>query len=187
MRAAVPAIASVIAFALATGMASACDLRRQPLVWFDKPIGVAADGSFKLAGETFGQEEVGRPVVDIGNEKIGQRLIAYVGCGEFQRLLVADCAKGDLVVIKGLPVPEIPLNDSGGGPIYTIDLLYPPAGKIRLSKSVTVAGLVSVAKRAGYEYEIDAAKAFAKMKKKNRYNPYSGCKLFYPESLGAKL
>ena len=41
------------------------------------------------------------------------------------------------------------------------------------------------AKRHGYDHSRDVQSRIEKMKQKNRYNPYCGCPLFYPDSAGA--
>lgn len=85
-----------------------------------------------------------------------------------------------MIVIEGLPDPE-----AIGYSYYEIFRLYPPDGKIRLTKSVTVAELAAISAAEGYEYETDPQKAFAVKNKKNTYNPFTGCKVLYPESPGA--
>ncbi|MCX7299744.1 MAG: hypothetical protein NTX73_05075 [Rhodobacterales bacterium] len=166
------------------GMAHACEGPKPPLFWYDEPITIAADGSFTNGGEIFGFDLVGRPVVDIGDGKIGQRLRREGLCRIQEQLLVVDCNTTEIIVVDGRVDPDHSL-DLGMGRSTTIDMLYPPYGKIRLTRAITVSDLVQIARSEGYEFETDLLVAFGGGKKKNRYDPFYGCEIFYPDSAGA--
>jgi hypothetical protein len=166
------------------GMAHACLPPERPAFWYDKPITIAADGSFTNGGDSYSYDFVGRPVVDLGGGRIGQRLRYNSFCGYAEQLLVVDCNTTEIIVVDGRVDPENP-DDFGGGPSTTIDMLYPPNGNIRLTRAITVSDLVQIARSEGYEFETDLLVAFGGGKKKNRYDPFNGCKIFYPDSAGA--
>ena len=154
----------------------------EPAFWRDKPINILSDGSFDEAGEFYGSIS-GKAPLDIGKGKIGQRITYSGPCDFVEYLLVVDCISLETIVIEGLPNPK-------AGYAYSspeIFRLYPPDGKIRLTKSVTIAKLAAISAAEGYEYETDLrkVKVLAVKKKKNVYNPFTGCKVLYPESLGA--
>jgi hypothetical protein len=166
------------------GMADACEGPMRPAFWFDEPITIAADGSFTKGGDSYGFDLVGRPIVDMGDGRIGQRLRRESACRYDEKLLVVDCNTTEIIVIDGRVDPDN--QDSFGmGPSTTIDMLYPPYGKIRLTRSITVSDLVQIARSEGYEFETDLLVAFGGGKKKNRYDPFNGCEIFYPDSAGA--
>jgi hypothetical protein len=169
-----------------SSIAHACLPPDKPAFWRDRPIRVHPDGSFDRAEDQFYFTESGLPVVDVGSGKVGQRIRTESFCGSGEKLLLVDCIAAKLIVIDGQVNPAKP-DDFGGGPSNSVDMLYPPHGRIRLTKSTSIAGLVQVATKAGYEFETDPAVAFEMKNKKNRYDPFTGCRLFYPESAGAKL
>ena len=164
--------------------ASACQPSEKPTGWFDKRISVSKDGSFENAEDNFYQTITGAAVLDIGGGKIGQRIRLDHFCGYGEKLLVVDCTAAKLIVIQGRVNPD-QLDDFGGGPSYSVTMLYPPQGKVRLSPKTTIDILVNLSKSEGYEFETDPEVAFGGGKKKNRYNAFGGCQLFYPDSLAA--
>jgi len=70
-------------------------------------------------------------------------------------------------------------------PPGTARMLYPPHGEIRLTETVTIAQLIATSEAEGYQYVTDARKALFLEKKQNAYNPFTGCKVLYPDSPGA--
>jgi hypothetical protein len=165
--------------------AYACLPPERPASWFDQAIKIAKDGSFTKAEDNFYSSYQGMAVLDLGSGKFGQRLRHGDFCSYFERLLVVDCEATQLIVIDGRVNPKKP-DDFGGGPSSVVKMLYPPNGKVRLNEKTTIAGLVALSKAEGYDYQTDVQAAFGGGKKKNRYNPFNGCKLFYPDSAGAK-
>lgn len=157
----------------------------KPEFWRDKPIKIFSDGSFDEAGDDFYGTLSGKAPVDIGEGKIGQRIIVGDFCSYGERLLVVDCISLQAIVIYGREDPDDPGFD-GGMPPDKLAMLYSPHGKIRLTKSVTIEELAAISNAEGYKYDADPPKTFASVKKKNRYNPFNGCKIFYPDSPGAK-
>jgi hypothetical protein len=169
---------------LINGPSNACSYS-VPIFWSDKPIQINADGSFSQAEEYRYERIYGDAPQDIGGGKIWQRIIDAGACSGSESLLVVDCIFLETIVINGLVDPDKPFIN-GGGPEADIAMLYPPRGKIRLSQSVTIAELAAISVAEGYEYETDPKKAFAVKRQRNAYNPFTGCKVLYPESLGAK-
>jgi hypothetical protein len=151
--------------------------------WRDKPINILSDGSFNEAEESSLSGISGKAPVDIGKGKIGQRITFSGPCDFVEYLLVVDCISLETIVIQGLPDPEAIAYFYYSSP--EIFRLYPPHGKIRLTKSVTVAELAAISAAEGYEYETDLQKVLGVKKKKNIYNTFTGCKVLYPESPGA--
>jgi len=149
------------------------------------PINILADGSFRGAEEESSYGMGGMAPVEIGNGKVGQRIFYSSLCSISERLLVVDCNSLEGIVIDGV-LDEYGERAHGGFPPVSVDMLYPPRGKIRLTKSVTISDLAAVSLAEGYDFTTDLQAAFATKKKKNRYNSFNGCKIFYPDSPGAK-
>jgi len=177
------ALLGFIVVLLVNGPSIACS-SRSSIFWLDKPIQINADGSFSQAEEHRYERIYGDATRDIGGGKIGQRIIDSGACSASESLLIVDCFSLETIVIKGLVDPDEP-EIEGGGPSNRLAMLYPPQGKIRLTKSVTVAELAKISAAEGYEYETDPKKAFAVKRKQNTYNPFTGCKVLYPDSPGA--
>ena len=73
----------------------------------------------------------------------------------------------------------------GGHIASSITEIQHPKGPIRLSK-MSVSEVAAVAKAYDYTFTVDVMGEIGKMRKKNRYDPFMGCKIFYPDSIGAK-
>ena len=46
--------------------------------------------------------------------------------------------------------------------------------------------IAEIAKKNEYTFTVDVIGRLSEMKRKNRYDPLNGCKIYYPDSLGAK-
>ena len=173
------------ALALAAAPAMACEPPLYDPLFRDKPISVAPDCSFTEAGEYPGQFIGASQAQDIGNGLVGQVVTTSQECASMQALLVASCTDGTSMIIDA-PVGNPPV--SRGGPFdRDIKDLYAPRGKLRLYKDGSLAQLQAQARKYGYEHTTDVNGRMKDWKKKNRYNPFCGCALFYPESAGAGL
>ena len=158
-----------------------------PANWRDAPVKVGADCSFAQAGETHYGYLSGNAPLDVGNGRIGQRWLHDNGpCASGESLVVADCNTMEIVRISGQLDPKNPIVMSGGGEMTSVDHLYPPMGKIRLTTSTTVGDLIVTAEREDYDYVTNVMGYLAKLKPRNRFDPFCGCKLFYPDSVGAQ-
>ena len=104
-------------------------------------------------------------------------------CGIYQSLLVTDCGSGEAILIDA---PEgNPPHSLGGAPDREIKDLYAPRGKLRLTAGSDIAQLAGQARTYGYRHTTDVASRINQMKNKNRYNPFCGCAVLYPDSAGA--
>lgn len=169
--------------ALLAAPALACEAPLYDPTWRDTPISVAPDCSFTGADEFPGQSIVASHAQNIGNGLVGQVVTVYVACATVQSLLVAGCTEGEALLIDA-PVGNPPI--SFGGPLNReMKDLYPPRGKLRLYKDGSLAQLQQQAKKYGYDHTTDLDGRMKDWKKKNRYNPFCGCALFYPQSAGA--
>ena len=131
----------------------------------------------------------GGPARDRGNGRIGQRLFSTM-CGEFERLLFVDCTTGQATIIDGSVDPALPEDDRGYGVPELIKYIQPPYGPIEIGPQSTVDGVTKIAKSAGLSvWAVDrilGSEAGPYRSVDDQYDYTCGCKLFYPDSVGAK-
>lgn len=175
-------LALMVGLAVPT-IGSACSVLSPPLFKIDKAISVAADGSFENAGEVDNYGAYyGKPIVDVGNGRVGQRIIQAWGCSSGQTLLFVDCTTKEMIQVSGTHTDDMV---PAGHIASSITEIQYPKGPIRLTK-MSVSEVAAVAKKHDYTFSVDVMGELGKMRKKNRYDPFMGCKIFYPESIGAK-
>jgi hypothetical protein len=181
------ALAALPLATLASGAALGCEpiYSSDPQEWAraDTRLELRPDCSFENA--SFGVQESGAPVRDRGNMRIAQRLSYADGCNQTEQMLVVDCSTGDLAVFEGEPGPN-PVS-IGGGPFTSIKYIQKPLGPLNVTSKTTVADLIAAAEKHGIEYFPDFVARQKKEKRKNRYDAYCGCRLYYPESVGADM
>ncbi len=149
----------------------------------DPRIEIRPDCSFINKGP--GGNVEGFPVRDRGNMRIGQRIASAGFCGPSEELLFVDCSANDLVVLEGKPRTDI-YENIGGGQFTYVEEIQKPKGPIEITGSSTVSGLIKTAESSGIGYYTDLVTRLGMDKRKNRFDPYCGCKLFYPDSAGAQ-
>ena len=149
----------------------------------DKPLRLLTDGSFENASADL--VVLGYPVRDRGNSRIAQKLEYRGWCGPSEQLLVVDCSTADLVVLLGKPGPNS--FNLGLGLSTTIDQIQKPIGPIEITSESTIPNLIKIAQQNDIEYYTDYVARQKQDKRKNRHDAYYGCRLFYPDSAGAKM
>lgn len=158
----------------------------------DRPISVAPDGSFVDAAE----EDVwigvtGRPVRDIGGSKVGQVLEVSEDCLVYQILLFVDCATADAILVRGLRHPEggawwTERSGPFGWPIMqSTQALQAPDGPLALTPNTTVADILALAAQEDMDVFDDVVEFVSDIAPHNRFDPFLGCRMFYPSSRGA--
>jgi hypothetical protein len=179
-------IAAIVITCLFASEAFACEPRLYDPVEFakaDTPLKLATDGSFENASAQL--MEIGHAVRDRGNMRIAQRLEYRGVCGPSEALLVVDCSTADLIVLHGKPGPDS--FSLGGALSTTIQQIQKPLGPIDVTSEVTIPELIEIAKKNDIDYYTDFISRQKQEKRKNRYDAYYGCKLFYPDSVGASM
>jgi hypothetical protein len=154
-----------------------------------KPAITGPDGSYFAQSDHSFVE--GRPVIDIGNGRVGQRLRMAQSCVETEQLVFADCSTGEMVVIDGTISPEQTRTQRDAPPtIFFFDtsvrFLQPPYGPIGLTPTSSVREIATKADAAGFENSLSSEAAFAGYEIGAAFDPFFGCKLFYPDSAGAR-
>lgn len=178
----------VVQLAVLPNMAVACSPRVfwGPGILKDKPISIAADCSFEDAyverirnGPHYTMNKrLGGPVRDYGDGRIAQKITPSTLCARSEMLLFVDCNTGESVLIEGKP-DEYDHD-------RLIKYIQRPHGPISLGPKSTVAGLEQIAKEHDLDLVEDVKAFLAGSNKRDRYDLACGCKLYYPESIGAK-
>jgi hypothetical protein len=181
-----------VAFAMP---ALACEPATVPKSELDNPIDQNADGSFSVSDLRgayqnsnsdgyFGSYVSGNKPTDIGSGRVGQKITAGSGCGSAEYLLFMDCTNGEAIRVAGAPDENYNI---AGAYLAAIRLIQPPYGPIALRATTTVVEVEAIARANDYEYTRDVMADVNNMIRPQRYDPFIGCKIFYPESPGAKM
>lgn len=173
-------VALALATALLAPAAQAC-LPPDPDLAEDRPLVTYSDGSFEnAASDDVGYSFSGRPARDVGQGRVGQIIVAAT-CQASHSLLFVDCTTGSTILVGGVP----------GGPeedqylAASARALQPPYGPLALTGSTTVAEVAAVAAREGWSVVADVPGYAAMNGPRNAFDPFMGCKVFYPGSVGA--
>ena len=157
----------------------ACVLPDDGEAYVMQPPTFGADCSFNVPGPvTAATETVGSAAVNMGGGLIGQRITKRLGCGWDEEIWIVDCNADEMIGIMGVPVAELNMNRRA-------DLLYPPAGSLRLLTTNTVPDIAVMAARAGYDHWTDFSARLAQISGQTPPDPTCGCRIFYPDSAGA--
>jgi hypothetical protein len=165
---------------LAPGAARAC-APADPATAQDRPITVWSDGSFTDAAENDdGGTFSGRPVVDIGGGRVGQRLVA-TGCLTHEILLFVDCTAGEAIAVHGRP----DLRAEPSGLLESTRMLQQPLGPLALRPTTTVGALRALGQEQGWSLIEDVGGFAANRGRRNAFDPFMGCRILYPDQPGA--
>ena len=191
------ALAVVMAAAVGTGSPSlACDgpFFSATKAELSAALEVRPDGSFMaisshgkpVEGES-GQYHVsqvnGGAIQDLGEGRVGQKLTtSHYACSRFEELLFVDCNAQEGLMLAGEGVD----TNIGGADLASIAAIQYPKGPIRFGKGYTVERVAAIAKKHKIGFTRNLYDHYETMAKKMRYNPYQGCRIFYPDSAGAQ-
>jgi len=141
------------------------------------------DCSFDGAGRSISAVGHGEPSLDIGSGMISQ--VVSFGehfCSVDEYVLVADCSTGKALLILGLPDPM----EEEYGAIHSAGLLLKAAGPFPDKKGGSLGAVAAKARRLGTPVTEDAKGFVASLRRKDRFDPFCGCKLSYPDSAGSQ-
>jgi hypothetical protein len=156
----------------------------------DTRISIATDCSFedtyvdryRSSADFTVDTRSGGPARNIGNGRIGQKILQSRACGPSEMLLFVDCNTAEALLIRGLPAPDDESEGLGG---YFIKYIQAPYGPIKIGQNSTVSDLIVTAQENDL-YVVEDAQAFlAGERKRDRYDFACGCKLYYPGSVAA--
>ncbi len=106
-----------------------------------------------------------------------------VSDGGYFRLMVSDCSNGEIKVIWAKVDPKI--NGCGG----TFDMAnhLSPTGPIDIDGAMSVADLLQQVEASGFSIDDHFIGVLEIYASEDRIDVTCGCKLYYPDSPGAKL
>ncbi len=160
--------------------------------FFNNPMTRMRDCSFTNAdteaGE-FGRDKLSEgKAYDRGDGRVAQRVIYGSGCTTVEWLVFTECETGKAIAIKGTQTESAAMV---GGYIHeSVSEIQPPNGPIRASRTDSVDSLAKQALahnlisyvKSESDNDPNGLGAFWLWQK---YPANCGCKLFYPESVGA--
>ncbi|WP_170409240.1 hypothetical protein [Ruegeria atlantica] len=140
--------------------------------WQNERVVQETDCSFKNGGD---QDWIqGGASLDLGNGFVGQKIDRSVN--------VIDCNNRTGINISG---PVVGLTSCG--PSIDVDEIWPlPTGLVPTAEG-RLADLAERASRRDLAVYFDVNERFKTEKRKDRFDQLCGCKLYYPDSPGAKL
>jgi hypothetical protein len=177
----------VLLAAIASGQpTAACE--DTPLPKTNRSTVTGADCSFSAAGPH--DFLSGFPTRDIGNGKVAFRLTDDRTCGPLEELVFVDCNSGQSIAVRGEMDPETVARLKRTGAVLLgvderIKFIQPPFGDIALTGASTVESIREASDRSGYVARTDLREWIASFKRRDRFDLFCGCKLYYPESVGA--
>jgi hypothetical protein len=123
----------------------------------------------------------GNAVVDRGNGRVAQRLFfSSYGCSGDEALLVVDCVARETILLAGA-MPPSDRPQIAGYSWTEIVWIQAPHGPINITPNTTLGSLRKTAERHNIGYVLNAEEILGNVKKRDRYDVFYGCKLFYPE------
>ena len=162
-------------------------------ITYDKPVDVLEGCAFVNASENdvdgffTGAEAIAR-----NNGYVTQSVTSAQSlCGETQALLVLDCTRKDFFVLGGKSYPanlsetERPAPLIGPSIVLTANILK-PLGPFDLNDLPTPSGISKLAKDYEITIHTDADAFFIGDRPRNRFDMFCGCKVHFPDSLGAQ-
>ncbi|WP_282119189.1 hypothetical protein [Ruegeria atlantica] len=191
---------AIVVLSMNSGSALACTVTAVNEGW--KKLEVETSCAFKNAGHGRHYSFSGEPVVDFGNGRVGQRLISGDLCHSRQNLYFPDCSLGESIIITGKRIGplktdgEIETENSGPKTLsapnstkVSHELTLEPLGPVRISAQTTVTEVLDIATKNNYRATFlisEFFQAFAPTTHRH-LDSACGCKLYYPDSPGAKL
>ncbi|PTX56542.1 hypothetical protein C8N43_1201 [Litoreibacter ponti] len=191
-----------IACVLLTAKAAvACSLDAT-IHYVDQPIDVSEDGSFVEAGDRPNHVVSGLKIKAIGRGLTAQTILSGTPCPPMSEyLILADCNDGDLLRLYGTYNRKDRLaieksiaayrEQHGRDPFIApyfprsglkVAHLVSPNGPMEFTKNVSIASIEAMARTHDLEYTRQVSVQLDAMAERNRFNPFAGCSIHYPES-----
>jgi hypothetical protein len=169
-------------------LALACSDAPDP---FNNFMVVRKDGSFKNADSEpgmWGRDSLrGDAVSDRGNGRVMQVVAQGSACFTIEYLVFVDCSSDEAIALWGHPPPP-PGPDEGviaGLIFFGVEFIQPPHGPINATGQDTVETLTEQASATGIRYSVRGGEDGDDFLW-THYPWNKGCKMFYPDSKGAK-
>lgn len=155
--------------------------------WFQDALGrapltIGERCEFENAGSWKAPVE-GGPVTAFSDSLVAQP-ITDLSCGAVNELWVADCATGDTATFHGTLCGGAALTI----PHTSVGCFDGPDGLLEMTQSSTLSQLIASAEKNGITAKAGRIEdQLSEIPRHRRPEPTCGCKLYYPDSPGAKL
>lgn len=175
----------VFAAAASVSIASACEAPLYDPEWGGKPVRVGENCAFDRGGPYDGGDITGNAIQAFGAQLTVQVITNHYACNPGDALLVVDCADARLILISSVPHPR-DAEYVVTAPPTPLKNIMRPRGEIRLTRKTSLDRLERTARRMKYPYTKDPSGTyFAGIETSKGFDPFCGCKLYYPGSAGA--
>ncbi len=144
------------------------------------PVLQKADGTkFKTMRN---DNTIGARAKDRGVGIVTQVISTHELCSHSEVMIIHDCKTGESIALHGLSGPKV-------DGYQAVDMKYAVGkdGIIDLYRNQPLTDFVSKARKAGLKVTDRVTSLQDGWAETNRYDPFCGCKHYYPDSAGAKL
>ena len=174
---------AIAAMILGVQAVQACSPGFLELPYHDRPAFQRADCSYAHAEGSLGDYS-GGPAVDIGGGRVAQKLNFYDHyCSDYEKLFVAICESGEAAIFEG--VEDVTTSARIIGASHgEIKWIQPPYGPIALTPIAEIDDLISVAQEA--DIPVERLSSLSIGEGRNRVDLSCACRLFYPDTPGAR-
>jgi hypothetical protein len=125
----------------------------------------------------------GGPITAFGDSLVAQK-VTTLSCARDEEIWVADCQTGEVVTFLG----TLCRGPASTAPYSTVRCFDGVGGLLKMSQSSTLSQLVKAAEESEITMKTGTiSDQFGDFPFNRRPNPACGCKLYYPDSPGAKL
>ena len=184
-------VLAAIAVAFSHGPAWSCSIHMPTLAerigeaLRDRRAIQARDCSFEYGGNR--DEVAGGPTVDLGDGRIaqnqywnwiGRSTTVQRGLGS---VFLVDCGTGETAEVFGWLVSE-----TSCGPDYSMEGVVAPDGPLDLHHGANLSEFVEQAEKLDIAVRLDAITISDDLRPRNNVDFFCGCRLFYPDSPGAR-
>ncbi len=180
---------AVIAVAFSHGPAWSCSIIMPTLAerigeaLRDRRAVQARDCSFEYGGNR--DEVAGGPAVDLGDGRIVQNQYwisrSSTGRRDLGSTFLVDCGTGETAEVLGWLASE-----TSCGPDYSMEGVVAPDGPLDLHHGANLSEFVEQAERLDIRAWLDAITISDDLRPRNNVDFFCGCRLFYPDSPGAR-
>ena len=173
----------------------ACSLQLAPRDWVDPPLAYyPADGRFEDASGTYHAQFFGDAVRDLGDGIVAQKMHRSSGCATHTEMLTVDCSTTVALTVTDRLAshPRLDRGDLGFSLHFSVTHGLLTSHYERLANfpevgPASMAAILGEARQKNLLATFDVEEQLARMEPRNRFDPFIGCKIYYPDSAGAQI
>lgn len=164
--------------------ASACSLAGWPWTMVNGVVHGNVKGPViqRDSGSFVGGGRRGKPAFNLGNGRIGQVVIDEGNCLSVERLVLVDCNLLEMAAVDSVPA-DLPDGIFQGS--FSVQQWLPPNGTLSDVAGEQIKKMSAHLMAKGARPANEIFRANKQQDPRNQFNPFAGCKRFYPKSKGA--